>query len=252
MTSLPIVSDGNLGSVVLRATRPVIAAFVSPSCVASTALLPIVERLADEYAGRVQAVAINAEDETLLVEQFNIACTPTLLVVQHGEPITRAVGFAPLGLIRQLFADVASCSVPRQWLWSPTEELFEEAVIAPLLQGWGWQFTRQAPCPLPTSKGIRGRIDFLAYDNGTGEPLTLFENKRQIASQYELQQAVVQARTYAVALNVGSFVVAAPSGMWIYAVHGKRIRAAGLFSSLELHTNPQALATLLLQLRRSP
>jgi thiol-disulfide isomerase/thioredoxin len=250
MTSLAVVSDTNLGSAVLRATRPVVAAFVSPSCAASAALLPILEQLAVEYAGRVLAVAINAEEETLLVEQFSIACTPTLLVVDRGEPVTRAVGFAPLGLIRQLFVDTASSNLARHWLWSPTEEVFEETVIAPLLQRWGWRFIRQAPCPLPTSKGIRGRIDFLAYLDDDDDPLTLFENKRQIASQYDLQQAVVQARTYAAALDARSFVVAAPSGMWVYAREGKRTRSAGTFSSLDLHINPQALATLLLELGR--
>ncbi len=213
--------------------------------------MPILEQLADDYAGRVLVVAINAEEETLLVEQFSIACTPTLLIFRQGEPITRMVGFAPDGLIRLLFADVASCAVPRQWLWTPTEEVFEETVIVPLLQKWGWHYTRQAPCPLPTSKGVRGRIDFLAYLNAN-EPLTLFENKRQIVSHYELQQAVVQARTYAVALNVGSFVVAAPSGMWVHSLRGKRAALAGMFSSLDLHTNPQVLATLLLQLRKAP
>jgi hypothetical protein len=134
-------------------------------------------------------------------------------------------------------------------LWSPTEQAFEDAVIVPLLDAWGWTCRRQVACPLPAGKGAaRGRVDILVYA-GAAEPLTLFENKRQIASAAALQQAMIQAQGYAQALGLVSFVVAAPAGMWVYRLREGRARLVRSFSSLEVVTHPEVVKHALHWLR---
>ncbi len=102
-------------------------------------------------------------------------------------------------------------------LWSPTEQDFEDAVIIPLLDAWGWGYQRQVSCKVQKGKTTsHGRIDILAYADAASKPLTLFEAKRQIVHKAALQQAMAQAQGYAQALDLATFVVAAPVGLWIY------------------------------------
>src|SRR4029079_4327482 len=129
--------------------------------------------LAAVYARHLRVAVLNAERDTLIAEQFGVQVTPTMLIVQEGEVITRVIGFAPEGLLRLLCEQVATSTLPADPFWSPTEATFEDVVVAPLLAAWGFTYVRQAPCPKPA----RGRIDILVYDPPDAQPLTLFENK---------------------------------------------------------------------------
>lgn len=57
-------------------------------------------------------------------------------------------------------------------------------------------------------------IDHLVSDS-EGR-LTLFENKRQLSNPVKREEAVEQARSYALELKLPSFIVAAPQGLWLY------------------------------------
>jgi hypothetical protein len=106
---------------------------------------------------------------------------------------------------------------------------------------------RQAASPAPA----RGRIDFLVYDDPAAPPLTLFENKRQVASAQALAQATAQAHGYSRALGLPSCVVAAPAGLWIYAGAGRHPVLARRISSLELLQRPGDALAILRQMRRA-
>jgi len=112
---------------------------------------------------------------------------------------------------------------PATW---PTPELsgrfglevdFEDKVIRPLLKGWGFKAHGQYTC----SAWIGGqehllRVDFLVSDDEG--PVTLFEDKLRIIGDEDLKPAVRQAKSYALLLGLPSFVIAAPEGMWLYAL----------------------------------
>jgi thioredoxin-like negative regulator of GroEL len=219
------------------AAVPVVVTFRSPQCDACRALMPGVARLAEQYAGRLVVLSVDVDQAPLLAEQYGVTAVPTLLVLHDREELTRAVGFAPERLLRLLFDQVVAGDLAPGMLWSPTEQAFEDAVIVPLLDAWGWTYRRQVACPLPAA---RGRVDILVYADAT-EPLTLFEDKRQIASAAALQQAMIQAQGYAQALRLASFVVAAPAGMWVYRLHSGRARLMRSFSSLEVVTRPEVV-----------
>jgi thioredoxin 1 len=240
-TPLLTVTETNFGRRVLASPLPTLVLFGAPSCPASRALKPLLQDLAALYASKLRVAAIDAERAGWLAEQFGVAATPTLLVVQDGEIITRVVGFAPIGLLRLLCEQIAAGALPPDPFWSPNEATFEDLVIAPLLDRWGLTYVRQAPCPAPA----RGRIDILVYERSLDQPLTLFENKRQIASTYAFRQARAQAHRYARALRLPSFVVAAPAGLWIYACVGQQAIELRRVTSLELQEHPDNILALL-------
>src|SRR5262245_10037845 len=241
--TLLAVTEADFGRRVLASPLPTLVLFGAPNCMASRALKPLLQELAALHATTLRIATINAERATWLAEQFGVAATPTMLVVQDGDIITRVVGFLPLGLLRLLCEQIATGTLPHDPFWSPTEATFEDVVVVPMLDRWGLAYVRQAPCPAPA----RGRVDMLIYDRSLDQPLTLFENKRQIASAYALQQATAQAHTYARALRLPSFVVAAPAGLWIYACTGQRAVELRRVTGLELQQQPDSIPALFRQ-----
>jgi thioredoxin 1 len=244
-TALLSITESNFGRYVINSPLPVVALFGSRACPASRALRPLLHELASVYAGRLRFATINAEHAPLLAGQFGLQITPMLIVVQDGEIATRVVGFVSPDLLRLLCDQVASGALPPEPFWSPVEATFEDVVVVPLLKAWGFTYLRQAASPRPA----RGRIDFLVYDQPSAPPLTLFENKRQLVSPQALAQAAAQAHGYARALQVPSFVVAAPAGLWIYASTATAPVIARQFTSLELQQQRDSVPSILRQLR---
>ena len=244
-TALLSITESNFGRWVINSPLPVVALFGSRTCSASRALRPLLHELASVHAGSIRFATINAEQAPLLAGQFGLQITPMLIVVQDGEIATRVVGFVAPDLLRLLCEQVARGTLPPGPFWSPVETTFEDVVVAPLLDAWGFTYVRQAACPRPA----RGRIDFLVYDQPDTPPLTLFENKRQLVAPQALAQAAAQAHRYARALQMPSFVVAAPAGLWIYASTATAPVAVRQFTSLELQQQRDSVPRILRGLR---
>jgi hypothetical protein len=207
------------------------------------------EQIATRYAGQLLVAMSLIDNAPLLAEQWGIAASPTLMVFHHGERQGQVVGFIPIGLLDLLVEAVLQGTINNDVLWSPVEAQFEDAVLLPLIHGWGWTAQRQVACVFPKRPTVsRGRIDLLVYAQPPGPPLTLIESKRQIRSEPDLRQAVKQATAYAHSLELPSFVIAAPRGVWVYRTAGEQPSCVRHFTSLALHQAPHELQQLLLAL----
>jgi thioredoxin-like negative regulator of GroEL len=76
---------------------------------------PVMATLAKEYAGRVEVVAIDVDEEQLLAQQFNVRSMPTFVLVRDGREVGRVVGSRPRAYIagmldRALGGDTAIAS----------------------------------------------------------------------------------------------------------------------------------------------
>lgn len=223
--------------------------FRSSQCRACAALRPIITPFATRYDDQLLVISVDVDRTPFAAEHYGVAAVPTLLVLRDGEELTRMVGFVSESLLQVFFDDVLAGELVPGLAWRPVEQVFEDAVIIPLLDAWGWRYGRQVVCPRPADRSVvRGRVDILAYHSADGEPLTLFEAKRQIAHPSALHQAAAQAHRYAEAFHLPSFVVAAPSGMWIYRRERGQAQLLQAFSSLEIVSQPTVLKTTLLQL----
>lgn len=203
--SIVRATEATFARQVLRAPLPVLACFGMQRCPGRRAMLPALERIAARYAGTVRVVLVSIEHAPLLVEQYCIHASPSLLVFQDGERQSQVIGFLADGLVELLAGDVAEGLVAGDGFWSPVEARLEDVVLIPLFAQWGWTVQRQAACALGANQ--RGRIDLLVFDRVDAQPITLVESKRAIRSTYELQQAVAQAQAYARSLGLPSFMV---------------------------------------------
>jgi thioredoxin 1 len=245
-----LVTETTFTQQVLRATLPVLACFGMKTCPARRAMQSALEGIAPTCQDRLLIAMVIVDRAPLLTEQYGITASPTLIVFQDGEPQGRVVGFIPDGLVQLFVDDVARGAVSGNRFWSPVEEIFEDAVVIPLLQRWDFSFRRQVPCATTRgSRQYRGRVDLLVYDHPLAQPITLIESKRQIRGDQDLQQAIAQAASYARGLWLSSFVVAAPRGLWLYRRNGEHVTCVKHFTSLEIHQKPDLPQQLLLQLR---
>ena len=80
-------------------------------------------------------------------------------------------------------------------------------------------------------------------------PLTLFEDKLRILNDQALARARDQGKSYALMLGLPSFVVAAPEGLWIYALQGNREELALKLTGEELAARDGEVRSLLLRMR---
>jgi thioredoxin 1 len=89
------VTDSNFEQEVLKADKPVLVDFWAPWCGPCRMVAPVVEELADDYAGKVEFVKLNTDDNPDTAVKYGIRSIPTLLVFKGGESVGQIVGFRP-------------------------------------------------------------------------------------------------------------------------------------------------------------
>ncbi|MBK8781427.1 MAG: DUF2892 domain-containing protein [Anaerolineales bacterium] len=66
--------------------------FWAPWCRPCMVTKPILEKLAKEYAGKVEFLPINADDSREILEQFRIFGIPTVISLRNGKEAGRITG----------------------------------------------------------------------------------------------------------------------------------------------------------------
>ncbi|RYY04365.1 MAG: thioredoxin [Gammaproteobacteria bacterium] len=82
--------------------RPVLIDFWADWCAPCKTLMPILEKLANEYAGAFLLAKVNADEMNMISSQFGVRSLPTVMLMKDGQPIDGFAGALPEKEVREL------------------------------------------------------------------------------------------------------------------------------------------------------
>lgn len=89
------VSDSDFQAQVLSATVPTLVDFWAPWCGPCKSIAPVLEELAKEFAGKLQILKLNVDDNPRTPSQYNVRGIPNLIIFKNGEVVDQIVGAVP-------------------------------------------------------------------------------------------------------------------------------------------------------------
>uniref|UniRef100_UPI0030038BF4 thioredoxin n=1 Tax=Anunuuluaehu liula TaxID=3049639 RepID=UPI0030038BF4 len=94
LTVLQVI-DSSFNEEVIRSNRPVLVDFWAPWCGPCRMIAPVVDEIADEYAGTVKVVKINTDENPSASTEYGIRSIPTLMIFIDGKIVDTVIGAVP-------------------------------------------------------------------------------------------------------------------------------------------------------------
>jgi len=86
-------NEANWDQEVVKSEKPVLVDFWAPWCGPCRALAPAVDRIADQYAGKVKVGKLNIDDNENIAVKYGVTSIPRLLVFKSSDqPRDQLVG----------------------------------------------------------------------------------------------------------------------------------------------------------------
>ncbi|RTK99552.1 MAG: thioredoxin TrxA [Proteobacteria bacterium] len=97
MSNLLHVTDASFEAEVLKSDLPVVVDFWAEWCGPCRMIAPVLEALAQEYAGKVKIVKVNVDENSVSAATYGVRGIPTLLLFKAGNVLDTKVGALPKG-----------------------------------------------------------------------------------------------------------------------------------------------------------
>jgi thioredoxin 1 len=96
------VTDASFAEDVLHAEQPVLVDFWAPWCGPCRAVAPVLEQVAEAYAGRVTVAKLNVDENQQTAQRYGIRSIPTVALFKGGEVVDGVLGAAPKSFFTQM------------------------------------------------------------------------------------------------------------------------------------------------------
>ena len=96
------VNDSTFQSAVLESKLPVVVDFWAPWCGPCRMVAPSLDRIAEEYSGRLIVAKVNTDENGAWANHYGVQRIPTMLFVANGEVVHQEIGAVPHSHIKAI------------------------------------------------------------------------------------------------------------------------------------------------------
>lgn len=86
------INDQNFEQEVIKSDLPVVVDFWAPWCGPCRTMAPVVDKLSEEYKGKVKFCKLNVDDNKTMAGKYQVMSIPMLLFFKKGEVVDQSLG----------------------------------------------------------------------------------------------------------------------------------------------------------------
>ncbi len=95
------LTDGNFDAEVIKTSTPVLVDFSAEWCGPCKMMGPVIEDLANEYAGKAKITKIDVDVNPQTTSKYGVRSLPTLLIFKDGNVVDKIIGAVPKKVITE-------------------------------------------------------------------------------------------------------------------------------------------------------
>ncbi len=95
-------TDASFDREVIQSAEPVLVDFWAAWCMPCRFVAPVVEKIANDYKGKVKVGKVDVDSNPMIASQYGISSIPTILLYKGGQVVDGVIGAVPKEQLERL------------------------------------------------------------------------------------------------------------------------------------------------------